>query len=119
MSLFLDKNDFDIQRPIFWHFPIYLQSTNDQFMDGRDAYFRTRPGSAMRAGKWKLHEYFEDGTIELYNLKDDPGEKNNLVEEYPEIAKKLYQSLFEWRMETNAPVPDELNPFYDESFKNK
>jgi len=88
-------------------------------MDGRDAYFRTRPGSAIRAGKWKLHEYFEDGAIELYNLQDDPGEQYNLAEEYPEIVKKLYQSLLECRMETNAPVPHESNPYYDESYKSK
>ena len=82
-------------------------------------FFRTRPGSVLRAGKWKLHEYFEDGAIELYNLQDDPGELNNLAEEYPEIVKKLFQSLLEWRTETQAPVPNEHNPYYDESFNTK
>ncbi|MCD4734907.1 MAG: sulfatase [Bacteroidales bacterium] len=119
IPLFFGENDFDSLRAIFWHFPIYLQSSNHQFMDGRDAYFRTRPGSAVRAGNWKLHEYFEDGTIELYNLEVDPGEQYNLAEEYQEITKKLYQSLLEWRMETNASVPNELNPFYDTSFNTK
>jgi arylsulfatase A-like enzyme len=113
MPLLLGENEFDTQRPIFWHFPIYLQSTNDQFKDGRDMYFRTRPGSVVRAGKWKLHEYFEDGAIELNNLQDDPGEQNNLAEKYPEIVKQLYQLLDEWRTETNAPVLNELNPYYD------
>jgi arylsulfatase A-like enzyme len=113
MPLLLGENEFDSLRPIFWHFPIYLQSTNDQFKDGRDMYFRTRPGSAVRTGKWKLHEYFEDGAIELYNLEVDPGEQNNLAEKYPEIVKKLLQSLLEWRTETKAPVPNELNPYYE------
>ena len=114
MPLLFGEENFDALRPIFWHFPIYLQSTNDQFKDGRDMFFRTRPGSVLRAGKWKLHEYFEDGAIELYNLQDDPGELNNLAEEYPEIVKKLFQSLLEWRTETKAPVPNEHNPYYDE-----
>ena len=119
MPLLLGKNEFDTLRPIFWHFPIYLQSTNDQFKDGRDMYFRTRPGSVVRSGKWKLHEYFEDNAIELYNLEVDPGELNNLAEKHPEIVKKLYQSLLEWRTETNALVPNKQNPYYDESFKTK
>lgn len=116
VPLLLGKNEFDTERPLFWHFPIYLQSVNHQFKDGRDMYFRTRPGSALRAGKWKLHEYFEDGNIVLYNLEVDPGEQNNLAEEHPEITKKLYQTLVEWRMETNAPIPVEQNPHYQKSF---
>lgn len=119
MPLLLGKNEFNSGRPIFWHFPIYLQSSNHQFKDGRDMYFRTRPGSVVRTGKWKLHEYFEDGDIELYNMDVDPGEQNNLAEKNPEITKKLYQTLLEWRRKTNAPVPAELNPFYDKSFKEK
>ena len=118
MPLLLGRK-FDYERLLFWHFPIYLQSSNHQFKDGRDMYFRTRPGTVMRTGKWKLHEYFEDGDIELYNLEVDIGEQNNLAEEYPEVVEKLYQILLEWRRETNAPVPEELNPEYDESNKTK
>ncbi len=119
LPLFYGNNSFDAERPLFWHFPIYLQSVSFQNKDGRDRYFRTRPGSVVRIGKWKLHEYFEDGTIELYDLSNDPGENNNLAEGNPEIVNKLYQSLLEWRKETNAPVPTELNPYFDESINAK
>lgn len=101
------------ERPLFWHFPIYLEAYDPQTDDGRDPVFRTRPGSAMRLGKWKLHEYFEDGMLELYNLQQDAGEKNNLAQKYPVQTQKLYKLLQEWRKQTQAPVPTRLNRQYD------
>jgi len=71
-------------RPLFWHFPIYLQAYDPETDDGRDPLFRTRPGSTMRYGKWKLHEYFEDGAYELYDLSEDIGETRNLAGSQPE-----------------------------------
>ena len=71
-------------RSLYWHFPIYLQAYKKNADDGRDPLFRTRPGSVIRSGKWKLHEYFEDGGIELYDLESDPGERNNLVDAHPD-----------------------------------
>ncbi len=97
------------ERPIFWHFPIYLQGGNEET---HDRAFRTRPGSAVRYGDWKLHEYFEDGRLELYNLKSDAGERKNLAGEMPEKVKELHQLLKRWRQETDAPVPTKLNPKY-------
>ncbi|MDP6045432.1 MAG: sulfatase [Phycisphaerae bacterium] len=99
-------------RALFWHFPIYLQkySSND---GSRDPLFRTRPGCVVRLGDWKLHEYFEDGGLELYNLKDDLGERNNLADKMPDKTKELYAIMLQWRKETKAPVPTEKNPQYD------
>jgi len=99
-------------RPLFWHFPIYLQGS----MDGaRDSKFRTRPGSAIRLGDWKLHEYFEDGGIELYNLKDDISEATDLAKANPAKAKELHTILADWRKAVNAPIPTEKNPDYNAS----
>lgn len=98
------------QRPLFWHFPIYLQAGNTET---HDMLFRTRPGSAIRLGDWKLHEYFEGGKLELYNLKDDRGEKTNLAESHPEKVAELHALLKDWRKKTGAPVPTELNPKYN------
>ena len=97
-------------RPLFWHFPIYLQGGSSE---SRDPKFRTRPGSVVRYGDWKLHEYFEDGGLELYNLKEDIGEKNNLAGKEPNKVKELYDMLDTWRKDTGAPVPKELNPEYE------
>lgn len=107
------------ERALYWHFPIYLQAYSPKEDDGRDPLFRTRPGSVVRKGKWKLHEYFEDGVLELYNLEEDLGETQNLVKDYPEKAQELYQLLKEWRGRTDAAVPKEPNPDYDPAFEKQ
>lgn len=115
MPLLTNGKDALEERALFWHFPIYLQSTNFQFQDGRDSFFRTRPGSVIRKGKWKLHEYFEDGSFELYDLENDIGEEKNLVDEFPEIKEDLFQLLNEWRTEMQADIPNEINPDFGSS----
>lgn len=100
-------------RPLFWHFPIYLQAYNKRKNQNRDPLFRTRPGSVVRYGDWKLHYYFEDNGIELYNLKEDVSEQKNLAEDFPEKKEALYSLLKQWQKETNAPIPSALNPEYE------
>ena len=97
-------------RPLFWHFPIYLQG---RMTGARDPVFRTRPGSAVRLGDWKLIEYFEDGGVELYNLKDDIGEKNDLSKAKADKTAELHKILVDWRKAVGAPVPTKPNPEYD------
>ncbi len=94
-------------RPLFWHFPAYLQSYGgaNNNLEQRDPLFRSRPCSIVRLGNWKLHEYFEDGGLELYNLKDDIGESNNLAQKKPVKSKQLHQLLKDWRKKIKAPVP--------------
>lgn len=101
------------ERMLYWHFPIYLQAYDAKTDDGRDPLFRTRPGTVMRSGNWKLHEYFEDGALELYNLENDLGERNNVAMQHPEITKQLHQQMQNWRQATKAAVPTQLNPDYN------
>ncbi len=107
------------ERALFWHFPVYLQKYAGAGDDSHDPLFRTRPGSAMRMGKWKLHEYFEDGRLELYDLEADPGERSNLAASHPEQAAELHKLMRKWRAELNAPVPTEKNPAYDPTARTK
>ena len=109
----LTENKSIEDRALYWHFPIYLQSVSPKKEEARDPLFRTRPGSVIRKGNWKLHEYFEDGTLELYNLDTDLGEQKDLSQEKPNKVKELYQDLNTWRQATNAPVPTDLNPKYN------
>jgi hypothetical protein len=67
----------------------------------------------VRYQNWKLHYYFEDDGMELYNLAEDIGERNNLVHENPEKAQVLHDMLKEWWKATNAPIPGVLNPEYE------
>ena len=102
-------------RSLFWHFPIYLQASGRKKGDvvTHDPWFRTRPGSVVRSGKWKLHEYFEDGRLELYDLESDIGETKNVAGQNPEVANRLNAELKNWRQKTSAPVPVEMNPEFN------
>ena len=82
---------------IYWHFPGYLGAGVGSW--------RTTPAGAVRAGEWKLHEFFEDGRIELYNLANDVGERKNLAGEMPEKAKELHAKLAAWREKVGAKMP--------------
>jgi arylsulfatase A-like enzyme len=98
------------QRPLYWHFPIYLQAYGQD--DAHDPSFRTRPGSVVRFGKWKLHEYFEDGRLELYNIDADVREQVNVAAEHPAEVERLHSLLLRWRKDVNAPAPSEKNPAF-------
>ncbi len=100
-------------RPLFFHFPIYLQKYNAAEDDGRDPLFRTRPGSVIIYGQWKLHHYYEDDGYELYNLQTDVGERNNLAALRPGKTRELNDLLKKWLTEVQAPIPVALNPEYE------
>jgi arylsulfatase A-like enzyme len=107
------------ERPLFFHFPFYLQAYNIGGDDSKDPLFRTRPGSALRLGNWKLHHYFEDNELELYDLNNDPGERINLAKANPKKTQGLFLVLDKWRNEIKAPIPQELNPEYQDGFVPK
>ncbi|MEM7484579.1 MAG: sulfatase [Bacteroidota bacterium] len=64
-----------------------------------------RPKAALRRGDMKLILSLEDETTELYDLKNDLGEKNNLNTMFPEVASKMKDSIIKWLDSTNAPMP--------------
>ncbi|MEZ6087129.1 MAG: sulfatase [Pirellulaceae bacterium] len=104
---------FDEDRALFWHFPAYLQASRQEGLESRDPLFRTRPCGIIRQGKWKLHEYFEDGGLELYDLDTDPGETTNLSTQQLETTRRLQQKLIAWRQAIGAPVPLTKNDQFD------
>ncbi|MFC1607744.1 sulfatase, partial [Candidatus Latescibacterota bacterium] len=69
----------------------------------------SKPGGAVRSGDYKLIEFFEDNHVELYNLKDDIGERNNLADVMSDKRDELYSMLTSWRKNTGAlmPIPSE------------
>lgn len=106
-----------IERSLYFHFPVYLQAYRAEYDDGRDPLFRTRPGSVIRQGKWKLHFYYEDEGIELYNLSDDPGESRNLSHIKNFKTEELLNELQAWLEQENAPVIFNRNPLFDPDFE--
>jgi len=98
------------RKALFWHFPAYLQAYR-----GMPSPWRTTPAGTVRAGDWKLLEFFEDGRLELYNLKDDIGESKDLAKQRPEKTRELHGLLKAWRKAVSAPVPTEKNPVHGRS----
>ena len=82
---------------IFQHFPGYLGAGENTW--------RTTPVGLIEIGDWKLMEFFEDGRLELYNVKDDIGEQKNLAAENPEKTKELHAQMLAWREGIKAPMP--------------
>ena len=65
----------------------------------------------IRSGDWKLIESFETNRLELFNLKEDLGEQNDLAAKMPAKAKALQQQLAAWRAEAKVQMP-QRNPDY-------
>jgi arylsulfatase A-like enzyme len=76
---------------IYWHFPHYRGNIV--------------PYSIIRAGDWKLIKRYDGKTFELFNLKADLSEENDLSEEMPEKVKELDTKLSNWLLVTNAKMP--------------
>lgn len=106
-------------RPLFFHFPVYLQAYKKGYDGGRDPLFRTRPGSVIIEGNWKLHYYYEDGGVELYNLQIDPGESNNLAVIYSSKTKELQSKLEAWLEAEEGQMEFAGNPQYDSLFEQQ
>ena len=88
---------------LYWHYPHYHHGV---------------PGGSIRKGDYKLIEYFEDGKLELYDLKNDIGEKNNLVDSKPELVEQLHRALKAWRDDLDAQMPTP-NPDYTPESESK
>jgi len=87
-------------RDLYWHYPHYSNQLG-------------KPGGAIRQGDFKLVEMYEDGSLELYNLKNDVGERSNLVAAMPAKARELHTRLVAWRKAIpNLQMP-QPNPKYD------
>lgn len=83
---------------IYWHYPHYGNQGDT-------------PACAIRAGDWKLIEHFEDGRLELYHLRRDPGEDHDCAAAEPARVKRLHNKLKRWRRSVEALIP-KPNPNY-------
>jgi arylsulfatase A-like enzyme len=94
----LTENQLVDRETFYWHYPHY---------------HRSKPGSVIREGDYKLIHYFEDNRSELYNLKNDLREQNDLAGELPAIASALEEKLNRWLQNNNAKFPTP-NPNYSQ-----
>jgi arylsulfatase A-like enzyme len=77
---------------VYWHFPHYR---------GTDVV----PYSIVRAGDWKLIKRYEGRQFELFNLKDDLRESNDLTEQMPQKVRELHERLQRWLADSGAMMP--------------
>lgn len=84
------------RRDLFWHYPHYSNQGGG-------------PCGAIRSGDWKLIEWFEDGRLELFNLRSDLNEAKNVAAENQDLVKQLHARLVAWRKTVKALLPT-LNP---------
>ena len=85
--------DSAVHESIFWHYPHYGNQGGS-------------PGSVIRKGDWKLIKFYEEGQpLELYNLKEDISEYNNLADQYPERVQQMEAELDQWLQEVDAKFP--------------
>lgn len=95
----LENPEHAIERDLYWHYPHYHA--------GGDG-----PYSAVRSGEWRLVEFLEDGSLELYNLKYDISESTNLAYRHIEKRMELKAKLDQWRASVSAQMPTP-NPNFD------
>ena len=98
-GLLMDREASLERDTLYFHYPHYYRTTT--------------PVSAIREGDWKLLEYFEDGRLELYNLRSDLGKMENLAQSRPRLAKRLREKLDAWRKSVDAQL-SEANPDFME-----
>lgn len=79
-------------RPLFWHYPHYHNGG-------------ARPYSSVRLDEWKLIKQYETHTYELYNLKEDIGEKEDLSKKNPDKVNELRGILEKWLKNVDAQLP--------------
>ena len=80
------------RKALYWHFPHYSNHGMQS------------PGGAVRCGDYKLIEYFENNTVQLFNLAKDPGEQHDLAAQAPESAARLTAMLHRWRETISAQM---------------
>jgi arylsulfatase A-like enzyme len=90
------------ERPLFWHYPHYQHYQQEG----------TTPYGAIRRGDHRLVEFYDDHRVELYNLRDDVGERHDLAESLPDLAESLQKELHVWLHAVDAQMPTS-NPKHD------
>jgi len=90
---------------IYWHFPCYIG--------------KGEPMSLLRAGDYKLIQKFAGPTFELYDVKKDPGEAQDLAKTQPAKVEELKNLLVAWQKDTGAFLADKKNEAYDPNAKEQ
>ena len=86
------------REPLFWHFPHYRGGLG--------------PYAIIRAGDWKLIKRYDKNSVELFDLRSDPGEQCDLALQLPEVAESQARKLEDWQARIGARMP-RVNPDFN------
>lgn len=89
------------ERAEYWHYPHYHGST-------------WSPGAAVRHGDWKLIQFDDGQTTELYNLQTDESERVDLSLQEPARVALLRENLANWQEDVGAQFATPANLATDE-----
>ncbi len=92
VSLFTQSAGFE-RDSLYFHYPNYA------------FHKQNRLGSAIREGSYKLIKFYDNDSLELYDLSTDIGEQKNLAAESPELAARLAAKLDRWLSDMDARLP--------------
>ena len=92
LSMLTNESKLD-RDSIYFHYPNYAFHKDN------------RLASAIRTGDYKLLKFYDDDSVELYDLKNDISESRNLAGRLPEKATQLRSDLDAWLEKTNASQP--------------
>jgi len=78
---------------LFWHYPHYWNGG------------KVSPYSVALVGGWKLIRFYEQAREELYDLRNDPSEENDLAARQPSRRGEMSARLDAWLKQVGAQMP--------------
>ncbi|MDO6802475.1 sulfatase [Wenyingzhuangia sp. 1_MG-2023] len=94
------------ERPLYWHYPHYGNQGGE-------------PVSIMRKGNWKIIHYWEDDHLELYDLKRDIGEVNDVFMLNKELALEMKKELMTWLESMNTQYAEKDTLWNESAWKQR
>ena len=85
-------------RPLIWNMP-------NNWISGDNRDYGIGATCTIRLGDYKLIYWYEDGKKELYNIRTDIGETDNIAESFPLLAKQLSELLSDKLRSVDAQRP--------------
>ena len=82
---------------IYFHYPNYA------------FHGENRLGGAIRKGDYKLINFYDDDSVELYDVVHDLSEEHDLAGEMPEVAAEMKADLAAWLESSGAKMPRPLS----------
>lgn len=94
----VEQTDTLTRESLYFHYPNYA------------FHKQNRLGSAIRENSHKLIRWYDDDSVELYDLSNDLSESKNLAADKPKLAARLRKNLEAWLDNSGAKKPTKVSP---------